>query len=510
MRAFLILLLAAPPLLFSGLPLWAEVEDEDISLLFSDSQDVDEDAHSPASPTAPPGALETIKPGAPPLPPGSAAAGEAAAASPAAASVPGPAPPISPSPPTAPPADNPTAPPAENPKAPSAETENAAAAARPQTLPPLTPRDLAALGRAPDQAPSAAAAAAPEAVAPEGSGETLLAPQSTRVTGSVVEPPPPSWIRSSREPAGGGQGSGPLPDFDTSQSRWRVLEVGTFTRPGSPGKAPDRPIVTAPGAPRVVPAQGSPGPPGPGAPQPPASPHAPAPGAPAAPGNSPETPPAAAGPRGSGADSSLTELFSDMLPDLTPATPAPAKLEEPQNQGNPTVRGSLNGLMEDQPPASEGDPSPAFAPESHAPAGAALPPEAPSVPLLPPPLSGPVPGAASGPSSGAPAKDGVAAAKLPPIAEPVKADPEAGLAIERSGRLLAEDGPLRAPVPHGQSRIVTPSPAPIPGVTPRGSLAPPDLEPPSKRSGAAPRRPPPPPPGGGRNKGKAYPPPPRS
>jgi hypothetical protein len=145
-------------------------------------------------------------------------------------------------------------------------------------------------------------------------------------------------------------------------------------------------------------------------------------------------------------------LFSDMLPEVSMDDGAP---EEPTTVGpNPplsqpsssSVTGSLSGLMEDT--AVE---EPAQA----------------QTPLLPPPL----PPRALPATPAAPEAQAARDATLPPISEPKTVDPNEGLAIGKSGYLLAQEGPEAAPGRAGQARIVTDGQAPVPGRTPPGSSA---------------------------------------
>jgi hypothetical protein len=439
----LITFLIIPLLLAFPVPGFAQdEEDEDLSVLFGEEIEDESIVHN--SPTAPPGANNIIAPGTPALPPQSRVSAPAEGTGQGAT--------VS----------------AEDrvlPESQDATPREDEATVLPQTLPPLNRDDLENLNQAGTQEERVIQVGGNEsgeneAVGSDAEGSDnvdLLIPESRRVTGTVVEPPPPTWKQSSKEPSGNSEGTGPIPDFDTSNTHWQSLEVGTFIRP-SGGNTP------------VIMAQGT------ASPEQPTRPMV----------NPPIAPSATPAEDDDSERSQLRGLFSDMLPDIgvndaeadrpLMEMGADTPTDKPSQENASSVTGSLNSLMEDQrtlegpsaatPPAvaspqapASPTPPPAVIASPAAPPAVETPPaDEPLSPLLPPPLS-------TNQSRESTAQNSV----LPPISEPKSVDLNGGLAIGKSGYLLAEDGP-DPQFNAGQAQILTqPDAKPTRGTSPSAS-----------------------------------------
>jgi hypothetical protein len=289
---------------------------------------------------------------------------------------------------------------------------------------------------------------------------SILQPETRRVTGTVVQPPPPPWLKSSRDASGRSayNSGGAIPDFDSTNSHWVDMEVGEYDRPvrNTPAPTPtlaptpastqtqapiSTPVRSSPTAPTLLPAQASSGPlesqtggqlspEGQGSAQ--------------GSGQSPPTPPE----EESGDRRQLRDLFQDMLP------PPPTAQDNPPNQG------SVTGSLTPPPGGAAGGPSGgALTPPIQVPPGLSGSSGA-QAPILPPVEASPD-SASSGPVIVV--RDPMAESQTPSAPPPsitpppVPDDPNSGPAIGRAGALMVESGPSAQTGPKGSAAILAPS-----------------------------------------------------
>ncbi|MDR2459206.1 MAG: LytR C-terminal domain-containing protein [Deltaproteobacteria bacterium] len=404
----LIILLSIVALALLSYSSAAVAEDEDLIFLFSDEGDL-----PPATPAnQSPSSQDTT----PPLPP---------------------APPTSPQVP-APQVQSPTPPSTPASQGQTTRQTPGGTNVPPQSLPPLNETDRARMERdAPNPTTEAGSQDPDGTTSQEYAQDELLTPSTSRVTGSALEPPPPPWQLSSRDPSGNRQAAsqGTLPDFDATNTQWREMEVGDYERPeGSTQRLPNgqTPAITPPARSSVpvIPAQATTGPV--------TSTQSPPLAEPAA---APPEPPLS--PQESEERAQLRELFEDMLPEPPPA--APQEPPAPQTPGTSTVTGSL------APPGAMGDEASALAPPLVQ-SGAS---SSEQVPLLPPPL----PPREVGPDR---SETPLAPAGPPIQAPPPPEDTFSGPAIGRAGSVMVEGGPTGQGTPQGSATILPPAAPPPP------------------------------------------------